>query len=108
MRMWSASPLSDPLAPTLGVIGGGQMGVGIALAGAEAGVEVCVCESDRLARDQAAARVDVSLGSAVAPGRLSDASAADVARRVRWTTDLRDIRGVDTVVEAVYESVELK
>ncbi|GIJ62252.1 3-hydroxyacyl-CoA dehydrogenase NAD-binding domain-containing protein [Virgisporangium aurantiacum] len=93
---------------TVGVVGGGSMGSGIALTYALAGHDVVVVR--RTARGCAAtrdrlgglARQLVRAGSPDA-GRMSAA-----LHRIRTTTDLADLAATDHVVEAVAEDVAVK
>ena len=92
----------------VGVVGGGQMGAGIAEVCAKAGVDVVVHEiSDELAAG-ARARVEKSLGRAVERGKL-DQEAADAALgRLQCVSDLTTMADRQLVVEAIVENLEVK
>jgi 3-hydroxybutyryl-CoA dehydrogenase len=69
---------------------------------------VIVRDIDQATLDRARQRLDSSLERAVSGGKL-DAAHADVARkRIDFTTQLDAISGVDLVIEAVPEDLELK
>jgi 3-hydroxybutyryl-CoA dehydrogenase len=91
-----------------GVVGGGQMGAGIAELCARAGVDVRVVVSRPTSLEKARERVLGSLDRAVAKGRL-DASGRDAAAgRITFTADLVDLADAQFVVEAVPEDEALK
>jgi 3-hydroxyacyl-CoA dehydrogenase len=100
-----------PPAARVGVVGGGTMGRGIALAHALAGMQVVVVETDadrRAAAETAiAADAERTARSSRKPGRRVVA-ADDLIERISCTTDLSDLRDADLVIEAVPEVMELK
>jgi 3-hydroxybutyryl-CoA dehydrogenase len=96
---------------TAGVIGGGEMGTGIAMVLAQAGLETTVVEvnEERLEKARTAMRSGpYGWEAGVERGALSGAEAEAAAARVRYTTELRDIGNADLVVEAIPEDEELK
>ncbi|WP_222315365.1 3-hydroxybutyryl-CoA dehydrogenase [Streptomyces cavourensis] len=92
----------------VGVVGGGQMGAGIAEVCARAGVDTIVCEADATAADRARERVAVSLERAVRRGKLNRLSAEDALGRLTFTGDLDALADRRLVVEAVVENAEAK
>ncbi|NUV79159.1 3-hydroxybutyryl-CoA dehydrogenase [Streptomyces sp. CAI-155] len=92
----------------VGVVGGGQMGAGIAEVCARAGVDTIVCEADATAADRARERVAVSLERAVRRGKLDRLSAEDALGRLTFTGDLDALADRRLVVEAVVENAEAK
>ncbi|MGW4838096.1 3-hydroxybutyryl-CoA dehydrogenase [Streptomyces globisporus] len=92
----------------VGVVGGGQMGAGIAEVCARAGLDTIVCETDRAAADRARERVAVSLERAVQRGKLDRLSAEDALGRLTFTGDLDDLAGRQLVIEAVVEDAAAK
>ncbi|RAJ71270.1 3-hydroxybutyryl-CoA dehydrogenase [Streptomyces sp. Amel2xB2] len=92
----------------VGVVGGGQMGAGIAEVCARAGLETVVCEVDRPAAESARTRIAASLERAVRRGK-TDRDAADAAlARLVFTADLDALADRQLVVEAVSENPEVK
>ncbi|RKT82288.1 3-hydroxybutyryl-CoA dehydrogenase [Saccharopolyspora antimicrobica] len=92
----------------LGVIGGGQMGGGIAEVGARAGLDVIVCEvSDEAAR-AGRTRLWKSLNRAVQNGKLTEAERDAAQSRLHFTTTLADLDDRNMVIEAIAEDEELK
>jgi len=93
---------------TVGVLGCGQMGSGIAQVTAAAGFKVLVrdLQADLLARGRKT--IEQSLAKFVEKGTL-DAGARDASLdRITFTTDLKDLAGCELVIEAVTEDLELK
>ncbi|WP_097946833.1 3-hydroxybutyryl-CoA dehydrogenase [Streptomyces sp. ms115] len=92
----------------VGVVGGGQMGAGIAEVCARARLDTIVCEADRAAADRARERVAVSLERAVQRGKLDRLSAEDALGRLTFTGSLDDLADRRLVIEAVVEDAAAK
>ncbi|MGW3323139.1 3-hydroxybutyryl-CoA dehydrogenase [Streptomyces virginiae] len=92
----------------VGVVGGGQMGAGIAEVCARAGLDTVVAESDDAAARAARERVAVSLERAVQRGKLDRISAEDALARLVFTGELEDLADRQLVIEAVTENPEAK
>jgi len=93
---------------TIGVLGAGTMGSGIAQVAAEAGYEVIMrdIKDDFVHRGMSA--INKNLGRAVDKGKKSKEEAEEIIGRIRGTTNLDDLSDVDLVIEAVIENMELK
>ena len=91
------------MAGSVGVVGGGIMGSGIAEVAARAGFDVLVREVDDVAKAAAKQRVTASLGKAVRAGKISEADREAALARLRFTTDLGELADRDVVIEAVVE-----
>jgi 3-hydroxybutyryl-CoA dehydrogenase len=93
---------------TVGVVGCGLMGSGIAQVCAEAGFKVVVREvSEELLR-KGLGRIESFLKKGVEKGKLTPERAQEVRGRLEGTTDLERLAGCDLVMEAVVESLEAK
>ncbi|MFB6860424.1 3-hydroxybutyryl-CoA dehydrogenase [Streptomyces virginiae] len=92
----------------VGVVGGGQMGAGIAEVCARAGLDTVVCEADDTAALAARERVAVSLERAVQRGKLDRISAEDALARLVFSGSLHDLADRQLVIEAVTEDAEVK
>lgn len=92
----------------VGVVGGGQMGAGIAEVCAKAGVDVIVHEvtADLAAASQA--RVEKSLGKAVERGKLDAVDRDAASGRIRFESDLSLLADRQLVIEAVVENEAIK
>jgi|TARA_B100000315_G_scaffold260548_1_gene322805 3-hydroxybutyryl-CoA dehydrogenase len=93
---------------TVGVVGAGTMGSGIAQVFAQAGLSVRLQDVEPATLDRAAAGIARSLDKLVARGTL-EAEVADAAcGRLSTGTDLDALAEVDYVVEAIVEDLEAK
>ena len=93
---------------TIGVVGLGAMGSGIAQLALEAGYDVVGREVTPELGEAAAGRIAGFLGRKVEKGQLdADACEAAVAR-LRTTAALDDLAGCDLVVEAIVEEIDAK
>ena len=88
---------------TVGVIGGGIMGTGIAEVSARAGCDVVICEVNQAFAESALGRVRKSLARAEKTGKMTTADREAAEGRVRAVTDIADLADRDLVVEAVIE-----
>jgi 3-hydroxybutyryl-CoA dehydrogenase len=93
---------------TLGVIGTGQMGSGIAQVAAQAGLTVVMLDAKPELADKARARIGDVLGKLVAKGKLDAAAREHVLERLRPTADYASLATCDFVVEAATENETLK
>ena len=92
----------------VGIVGGGTMGGGIAMSFANAGLPVTLVEIDDSALARGLGIIDKNYGITVKKGKLSEDAAAERRARITGTTDFDDLAGVDLVIEAVFENLELK
>jgi 3-hydroxyacyl-CoA dehydrogenase/enoyl-CoA hydratase/3-hydroxybutyryl-CoA epimerase len=97
---WQASKVA--------VLGAGMMGAGIAYQCARSGIEVVLKD---VSRDDAVRGKGVSkrlVARAVERGRMSTEDGQRLLDRITATADLDALRGCDLVIEAVFESTEVK
>ena len=95
--------------PRIAVIGAGLMGSGIAQVAAQAGYEVALRDVDQAALTRGLDGIRASQDRMVAKGKLSEQDAADALARIVTTTDLAEAAsGAGLVVEAVFESIDVK
>ena len=93
---------------TIGVVGAGTMGHGIAQACGTAGYAVTMSDVDVEAVDRGMAAIDESLERLAADGRLAAASPQAVRERITPTTELSDLADCELVSEAVIEAIDVK
>ncbi|MBR7829553.1 3-hydroxyacyl-CoA dehydrogenase family protein [Actinospica sp. MGRD01-02] len=93
---------------TVGVVGLGTMGAGIAEVLARNGIRVYGVEQNAAALNRGRAHVAHSTRRAVAKGKLSAEDAAALLDRITFTTELGDLAAADLVIEAIPERLELK
>jgi 3-hydroxybutyryl-CoA dehydrogenase len=93
---------------TVGVIGAGQMGNGIAHVSALTGLRVVMQDLQDEFIDRGLKTIDKNLQRGVDKGRMTADEKAAALERVRGTTNLADLAECDLVVEAVVEDLEVK
>ena len=92
----------------VGILGAGMMGAGIAYVSAVAGLEVVLKD---VSVDNAERGKDYSrnlLKKEIEKGRYTPEQAEVVLARIKTTANAKDLEGSDLVIEAVFESRELK
>jgi 3-hydroxybutyryl-CoA dehydrogenase len=100
--------MSNSTIAQVGVIGGGQMGSGIAEVCSRAGLDVVVVEVDTTAAAAAEGRVRSSLERAASRGKISAGEVTETLARVVFTTDFDALADRDLVVEAASEDEQVK
>ncbi|PIN18348.1 3-hydroxyacyl-CoA dehydrogenase [Handroanthus impetiginosus] len=93
---------------SVGVVGGGQMGSGIAQLAAVSGLEVWLHDSDSTVLSKARESISSRIQSIVSKGLLSKEKGAEAVRNLKCSSNLEDFRSVDIVIEAIVESEEVK
>jgi 3-hydroxybutyryl-CoA dehydrogenase len=93
---------------TIGVVGAGTMGNGIAQVFAQAGFNVRVHDVANAALDRARQAIERSLAKFVEKGKLPAADRDAALARLAMNTDLDSLRDCDYVIEAVAEDEEVK
>ena len=93
---------------TVGVVGAGTMGGGIAMNFLSAGIDTVLIENDRAALDRGLATIAGNYGRSVASGRLTAAQGDDAMARLSPTLDLGEVASCDLVIEAVFEDIDVK
>jgi 3-hydroxybutyryl-CoA dehydrogenase len=93
---------------SIGVVGLGTMGAGIAEVFAGRGLSVVAVELDPRALERGRGHVEKSTGRAVTRGRVSPDDQRALLDRITFATELTALADVDLVVEAVPERLEIK
>jgi 3-hydroxybutyryl-CoA dehydrogenase len=93
---------------SVGVVGLGTMGAGIAEVLARAGLTVTAVEADPDALARGMSMIDGSLGKAAARGRLTDDECKEIAGRVRPAAAMASMADADMVIEVVPEQLPIK
>lgn len=94
--------------PKVAVVGAGLMGSGIAQVAAQAGWDVVLRDVSDDALTRGLSGIETSYGKFVEKGRLTGQDAEAALARITTTTDLDAAADADIVVEAVFESLEVK
>jgi len=92
----------------IGVLGAGMMGAGIAYVSAKAGFEVVLKDVSAEAAAKGKAYSEKLEAKALERGRTTQEKSSEVLNRITTTAEASDFAGVDFVIEAVFESQDLK
>ena len=92
----------------MAVIGGGQMGSGIAQVAAQAGVEVVIADASPDLAKKAVDKLGATLAKLVEKGKLSAADRDAVAGRIKAARSIEDCAGADLAIEAIVENEGVK
>jgi len=93
---------------TVGVVGSGQMGSGIAQVAASSGYSVIMSDIKDEFLDRGYSAIDGSLARIVKKGKLSEEDHKSIMGRIEGTTSIEDMAKADFVVEAATENLSLK
>ena len=93
---------------TIGIVGAGQMGNGIAHVLAVAGYKVLLTDTSSTQINKALSAIEKNLNRQVSRDRLDHAKALDALSRIQTVTDLPELAEVNMVVEAATEDEDIK
>jgi 3-hydroxybutyryl-CoA dehydrogenase len=100
--------MSEREVRTVGVVGCGLMGSGIAQVAAQGGCRVIVREVDEPTLKKGLGRIDGFLAKGVERGKVTPAERERAMANLKGTTALADLAGCDLVIEAIVEEIEAK
>ncbi|MGO9930001.1 MAG: 3-hydroxyacyl-CoA dehydrogenase NAD-binding domain-containing protein, partial [Mycobacterium sp.] len=92
----------------IGVLGAGMMGAGIAYVSAKAGYDVVLKDVSREAAQKGKGYSEKLEAKALERGRTTEQKSKVLLDRITPTADAADLKGVDFVIEAVFENQDLK
>jgi 3-hydroxybutyryl-CoA dehydrogenase len=93
---------------TIGVVGTGTMGCGIAQVAAQAGYEVVFQNRKQESVDRGLGRIRTAIERLVAKGKVSEADAGESLERIRGVVPLAELKGCERVIECTPEDASLK
>ena len=93
---------------TVGVVGAGTMGSGIAHVFARSGFHVLLCDVEQRFLDRAVAQIRSNLGREAAKGKLTEGEVESALARIVSVVDRETLSGAEFVVEAASERLEVK
>ena len=102
--------LADSPAPirTIGVLGAGTMGHGIAQMAAMAGFEVFLRDVDEVSLARGRQAIERNLAKGVQLGKVSAEDREQALARIKTTVEMGDLKAADLIVEAAPENLDLK
>jgi 3-hydroxyacyl-CoA dehydrogenase len=103
-------PNDTPTRPIrrIGIVGAGTMGGGISMSFINAGIPVVLLETSQEALDKGLATIRRNYGGALKKGTLTEAALEQRIALITATLDYAQFKDVDLVIEAVFESMEVK
>lgn len=93
---------------SVGIIGAGTMGGGIAMSFANAGIPVTLLEMKADALEKGLATIRANYEATAAKGRITQAEVAQRVGLIRGSLDYADLATADLVIEAVFETMAVK
>jgi 3-hydroxybutyryl-CoA dehydrogenase len=93
---------------SIGVLGSGQMGGGIAQVAAQSGYSVALADISLAAATAGKQKIEKGLAKLVEKGKLEAAKSAEILGRITPVGELAGLADCDVVIEAATENVELK
>ena len=99
---------APPLVRTIGVLGAGTMGHGIAQVAAAAGLRVVLRDIDPAAVTKGQQSIERNLNKGIERGKVTESQRDETLARITTTTELRDLSAADVIIEAAPEKLELK
>ena len=93
---------------TVGIIGAGQMGAGIAQISAQAGYHVILNDRDQAGLDRGITSINKGLGRLLSSEKISPADLEATTQRISSTLEINDLSNCDLVIEAATENEKVK
>lgn len=93
---------------TIGVIGAGQMGAGIAQVAAQSGYSTILFDSNTQNLEKGMKLIESLLGRAVEKGKITSDGAKETFGRIKKSSALQDFKDCDLTIEAIIENIEIK
>ena len=93
---------------SVGIIGAGTMGGGIAMNFANVGIPVSILEMSEEALDKGLGIIRKNYEATARKGRISEAQVEERMGLINGTTEYGDLADVDLVIEAVFENMDIK
>ena len=93
---------------TVGIVGAGSMGAGIAQAAAQSGFQVKVVDVSDAVWGRARKTIAKSLERLAAKEKITEAQVKDALGLLSFSTDMGTLAGVPFIFEAVFENIDVK
>ena len=92
----------------IGIIGSGAMGSGIAQVAAQAGHQVKLTDLNVDVLKSSEAKLAKVMNRLVKKGKFTSNEATEIQKRINRSTNLKDLKDCNLIVEAVIEKIEVK
>jgi len=96
------------LPQTIGIVGAGQMGSGIAQVAAQSGCDVVLTDVTLALAEKGKAGIDKALAKQVEKGKMQDADRQALLSRIRVAEGVAGLAKVEMVIEAAFEHQDQK
>lgn len=93
---------------SIGVVGSGAMGSGIAQVAATAGHVVFVYDTNKSALDKAADNLNQTLKKLVEKQKITQDKSTSITKNIRFVSELKELASCELVIEAIVENLEIK
>lgn len=93
---------------TLGVVGAGAMGTGIAHVAAQNGYSVILCDLTEEVLVKSKASISKVFEKSIARGKTTEEVKNKTLENIKTTTDLNELANADLVIEAIVEKLDIK
>jgi len=93
---------------TIGVVGAGTMGNGIAQVAAQAGYDVIMTDIEDKFVQNGLKNIDKFLAKSVEKGKMTADVKAQIMGKIKGTAKIEDMKDADYIVEVVFEDMEVK
>lgn len=93
---------------TIGILGAGSMGSGIAQVAASVGHKVVICDNLTIALSKSGKNIQGTLKSLVDKGKMTDSNAYEMFSRIKFSDHMSDFKDCSMVIEAIVEDIEPK
>jgi 3-hydroxybutyryl-CoA dehydrogenase len=93
---------------TIGIIGAGAMGTGIAQVAAAAGRKVVIMDAQTAALDKASASLKNTLDKLIEKAKMTAQEASEVFSRITFTSNISDLSEAALIIEAIVENLDVK
>lgn len=93
---------------SVGIIGAGTMGGGIAMSFLNAGLPVTILDMTQEALDRGTGVIGKNYGISVQRGSMTEEAKVERLARLKSTTDYNELAGCDLIVEAAFEELAIK
>ncbi|MFZ3033797.1 MAG: 3-hydroxyacyl-CoA dehydrogenase NAD-binding domain-containing protein, partial [Parvibaculum sp.] len=103
-------PADTPQIPvnSVGIIGAGTMGGGIAMNFLNAGIPVTIVETKQEALDRGLGVIRKNYENTAKKGRITDADVEKRMELLKGTLNLEDLKNADLIIEAIFENMAVK